>query len=527
MLAVAGRHRPSDHPLLRTVLPGDRFTTGDADAPGRRAGDPDGRLLARLAEVVSGVRPSFEARFPEHPGAGTWYHLRVTRGADGTTLVVTHPTDPPPADTVTGLIGREQLEAELAHLLEHRDGPAVVALYHVDLDRFGQLNRAVGRAHADSVLAAAGQRLLAAARGRVTVGRLGNDEFGVVATGLDPTGVHRLGLALLAALRLPFTVGGRRVRVSASIGVATCPPTDDPVRLAEEAETAARAARAAGGDTVRVHDDTARRAERVRLMLADLLDDALLGGGLRIHRQPVVDLTDGTVVGHEALLRWPTPDGWIPPAEAVRVAEESGLIDRLGTWVLREACQVTAAEPGGAWVSVNVSPLQLSPALIDVVREVLADTGLDPGRLVVEVTESALAPDPRRAAVTLAALSRLGCGVAIDDFGTGFSSLALLRQVPAADVLKIDRSFVAGVGRRREETAIVSAVMSLAGALERRVVAEGIESVAQLRALVATGCRLGQGFLLGPPAEQPATGAVPVVAGLRSPADRTPPTPPD
>ncbi len=381
-----------------------------------------------------------------------------------------------------------------------------VAVVQVDLTGFAGVNAALGQAAGDSVLRAAAQRLAAAAPAGGVTARLGGDEFAVlvplpVAPGEVPD-VDALGRdvgRLLAELGRPFPVLGRDVHVGASAGVAVGAGADAAELLARSAGALADA-KAAGPGQFRFHspDDTDRLRRRHALEVD--LRGALDRGEFVLHFQPKVSAGAREVTGAEALVRWRHPArGLVPPGEFIPVAEATGLIVPLGEWVLRAACAEAARWPRNLTIAVNLSARQFQqPDLPRVVAQALADAGLDPSRLELEVTESTVMGDAARALATLTELRGIGVSLALDDFGTGHSSLAYLKRFPF-QVLKVDRAFVRDLPAGGEDLAIVRATIALARALGLDVVAEGVEGEAQAECLERNGCDALQGFYFSRP----------------------------
>ena len=312
----------------------------------------------------------------------------------------------------------------------------------------------------------------------------------------------------LAAFADPFHVAGQRVYVSASLGIADSSTAiaDTPERLLRDVDAAVHQAKAGGPGRWVVFDDELHRRARDRVDIESGLRRALDADELEVRYQPQVDLVGEGVIGVEALLRWRHPTrGWLAPTEFIPIAEESGIIHDLGSWVLHRVCLDLPRLPGQ--VSVNLSARQLDhERLIPLIEQTLTTTGADPTRIWIEVTESVLMADAARHAELLGQLRELGLRIAIDDFGTGYSSLAYLKRFPV-DYLKIDRSFVDGVGSEADDTAIAEAIITLAHTLGMQVVAEGVELGSQRDALRALGCDFGQGFLWSPPVPVEAFGA--------------------
>ncbi|MGH8868058.1 MAG: putative bifunctional diguanylate cyclase/phosphodiesterase [Actinomycetes bacterium] len=402
---------------------------------------------------------------------------------------------------------RDRLEMALRKLSRE---PGLLAVLFSDLDRFKVINDTMGHDIGDRLLVAVASRLRGALRPGDTVARFGGDEFVVLAEGLpDEAAVAELAGRLHAALGSSFMVGGRELTVGASIGVALGrSPDQRPEDLIQDADAAMYLAKSGGSSRTAFFGEEMRTRLTRRFDLEAGLRRALESGGLALHYQPQVSLVDGHVAGVEALLRC-TDERWraLPIPEIIAVAEETGLIVPIGSWVIREACgQLVRWDTQGphrpvATVSVNLSPYQVVRSdLVDEVRDVLAETGVEPGRLCVEVTESALLVDLDAAVTTLDGLHRLGVRIALDDFGTGYSSLSYLKRLPI-DVLKIDRSFVATLGTDSSDAAIVDAVVVMAHRLGITTVGEGVETAEQLRALVNSGSDHGQGYLLSRPVE--------------------------
>jgi len=391
----------------------------------------------------------------------------------------------------------------------------VSGLLLLDLDHFTTINDLRGQAAGDEALVAVARRLTACAQPGDTVARLGDDEFAVLLDPSDdpsddPAEPERVARRIVEVLDAPLTglLGNRSdVFVRASIGLAVSGPTArTPQDLLANADLAMRAAKTDGGASYRIYEPAMRTAVMDRLELRADLNRALERGELVVHYQPVVDLANGTIEGVEALVRWQHPQrGTIPPARFIPLAEDSGVIGEIGAWVLREACRQlrawSAADPklGGLRLSVNLSPLQLAEAdLARTVARIIGETGIDPGKVILELTESALVEHTGASLATLNALKALGVRLAVDDFGTGFSALSYLRRFPF-DNLKIDRAFVHGVDTDNDAAALARAIIRMADALGLSCVAEGVETTAQAAWLRAAGCALAQGYLFAAP----------------------------
>ena len=409
-------------------------------------------------------------------------------------------------DPLTGLANRSLLEDALGAVLRTGPAPGSVAVLFLDLDRFKLVNDSLGHTAGDELLGEVARRLTRVVPEQATVARLGGDEFVVLLAeveGLAQTldvaeAVHRV-------LDAPLAVAGTEVTTTTSIGIAVLADHHDAVDgLLRDADAAMYLAKARGRHRTEVCDDALRDAAGRRLEMERHLRRSLDVGRFEVHYQPEVAIgSDGRdrVVGVEALARWDHPErGLLEAGDFIELAEETGLIVELGRWVLGEACRQAGRwlddRPGAELtVRVNLSPRQLAqPELVDGVVEALARSGLPPAALCLEITETALMDDPVHGARVLTELHDLGVRLAVDDFGTGYSSLAQLKRFPV-DVLKIDRSFVVGLGVEAEETAIVEAIISMARALGLEVVAEGVERPEQLDELRRLGCHRAQGWL--------------------------------
>ena len=413
-------------------------------------------------------------------------------------------------DELTGLPNRSLLLDRLGEALDRLGGPGgggMLAVLFVDLDRFKVFNDSLGHAAGDELLVQVARRLEQLVGPGETVARMGGDELVVLCEGLGDVGdAHDAAERLVAVLAQPFEVAGRQHFVTVSIGIATVDQADG-VRAEDvirDADAAMYRAKAGGGGRIQVFDQGMREAVLRRLMLEDELNVALRRGDLVVHYQPMVDL-DGRPFGCEALVRWPHAEhGSIPPSAFIPVAEESGLIAPLGDFVLHEACRALGGWvrrhrlPEGFTVCVNVSSRQLQePGFVGSVAEALAEHGVPADHLGIELTESVLMDEDPTVAEAVDALHRLGVTLAVDDFGTGYSSLVYLRRFPI-DVLKIDRLFVAGLEDNEADRSIVVSLVGLARALGMVAVAEGVETVGQLRHLRLLGCDRGQGHLWSP-----------------------------
>jgi diguanylate cyclase (GGDEF)-like protein/PAS domain S-box-containing protein len=410
-------------------------------------------------------------------------------------------------DSLTGLLSREGFDQGLAAMLAERPGPA--SILYLDVDRFKSVNDGSGHAAGDLVLRSIAARLHGLVPRDALLARFGGDEFVVALPGGLEAGAP-LGHAIVAELAEPTPVDGHLLALSASVGLAVA---IDPGRADDavlSADTAMYAAKRGGGNRMKVFSDQMRVAVQDRIAAEKLLREALNGDRretLPVWFQPIVSASTGEIMGAETLVRMRTPDGVIHgPVTFVPAAEETGLIVPLGEHVLIEALRhLVAWRDDLRYVSVNVSPRQLAePDFVPLLAGLLAASpGLDPNRLVLEITETALLVSSVDVQERLETIKGLGVRIALDDFGTGYSSLTWLQSVPA-DIVKLDRSFVAGLSADPRKTSIIRAVLWLAGSLGMSAVAEGVEEEADWHALREAGCPLLQGYLFGkpmPPAE--------------------------
>jgi len=407
-------------------------------------------------------------------------------------------------DDLTSLPNRKLFTDRLTADLANRSADRLLSVLLVDIDDFKAVNDSYGHEAGDDLLVAVGQRLRAAIREGDIAARFGGDEFLIALSEyVDPRVPIGVAQRILATLSEPFDLVGHRVTVSASVGVAVAgvgdPTPDDLVR---DADVAMYAAKSRGKGRYELFEPSMESAATTQLRLRADLAAAIPAGDLRLHYQPVVDLRTGRTIGYEALVRWQRDDQLVVPNEFIPMAESSGLIGPLTDWVLDEACRATAGwgTPGDRpWVSVNMSSSQfLRQDIVAHLGRTLKATGLEPSRLVLEITESTLLEiDVARPAIER--LSEIGVRLAIDDFGVGYSALSYLAHLPI-DIVKIDRSFVTALHEAGPEEAIASAIIALARRLGLTTIGEGIETAAQLDQLAGLGCDLGQGFYLGRPA---------------------------
>jgi diguanylate cyclase (GGDEF)-like protein/PAS domain S-box-containing protein len=393
---------------------------------------------------------------------------------------------------------REQLEQALKRV---RRGERLAVLYF-DLDKFKGVNDTLGHQGGDELLKSIATRLRGCLRDTDIVSRLGGDEFAIVQTAVrDPNDVIDLVKRIHEAIREPWELSGHQVSADASIGIAMAPDDGtEPDQLLKNADMAMYGAKGDGRGTYRFFEADMDARMKSRRALEFDLRQAVMCGEFELHYQPLVNIRDSRIVGCEALLRWHHPKrGMISPAEFIPIAEETGIINQLGEWVLRTACAEAVRWPDDIMVTVNVSPVQFnSENLVQTVVSALAASGLPAQRLELEITESVLLCDDDATLLMLHQLKKLGVRIAMDDFGTGYSSLNYLRRFPF-DKIKIDRAFIKDVAEQDGSWAIVQAVVGIAKSRNIVTTAEGVETEAQLEYLRVLGCTEMQGYLFSPP----------------------------
>lgn len=400
-------------------------------------------------------------------------------------------------DTLTGLVNRSLFREQLQGIQENLDGTHNVALLCLDLDDFKSVNDSLGHPIGDRLLIQVSERLRQCLSDSDQVARLGGDEFAVLMLEQStPNQVNQLAKTLVERLGRPYRVDGYTVITGVSIGIAVAPRDgDDPDVLMKRADIALFQAKKDGRNTFRYFEPEMDAHIQTRRSLEMDLRKAIEQEALELHYQPQIGLRSQAVEGFEALLRWRHPErGYVSPEEFVAIAEEIGLIDRLGHWVLRRACEDALQWPQSVCIAVNLSPVQFrNDAFLDEVRDALATSGLNPERLELEITEGVLLEDTDRTLYLLETLRDIGVQIAMDDFGTGYSSLGYLRKF-RFDKLKIDRSFVSGMTTSADSLAVVHAICGLCSSLGIETIAEGVESSRQARKLRQMGCRQGQGY---------------------------------
>jgi len=479
-------------------------------------GDPSTRVEQRLVHVDG--RPVWVAvtmsLVRDHMGGPRYLVAQVEdvteRRASGDRLAHQAIHDP-----LTGLPNRVRFVEQLHDALRHQSGGGRPAVLFVDLDHFQVVNDSLGHAAGDRLLVAVADRLRAATRPTDTLARFTGDEFTILCEGVpDEATAVELANRVSNAVAKPVTLVEGEVYVTASVGIALATgELETPEALLRNADVAMHHAKELGRARADVYDAHAHDRAIQHLRTGNELHRALERHELLMHYQPILSLETGRVSGFEALIRWQHPErGLVGPDEFVSRAEETGLVVPIGVFALEASCQQAVRwHQRGApvTISVNLSPRQLAePTLVDSVAAVLGHTGIDPRLVWLEITESTLMHDAESAVRTLSALRALGVHLSVDDFGTGYSSMTYLKRFPV-ESLKVDRSFIDGLGRDAEDSAICTAVVSLAHALGLRAVAEGVETPEQLAELRTLGCELAQGYLFGRPAPPDTWGARP------------------
>jgi diguanylate cyclase (GGDEF)-like protein/PAS domain S-box-containing protein len=514
---------------------GDVTSATDPAALLRRARDQGApgveEILRGLQSVLAGNEGLVRVEFAMPGQPESWFAARIARRVDprgGAIILLVDISEQKRLvrdlehlalhDGLTDLPNRGLLFDRLDRALARRSAIAgTVGVFFIDLDRFKTFNDSHGHTRGDELLVAVADRLRAVAEPTDTVARLGGDEFVIVREGVgDPDDARHFADEILHSFATPFVLGDNHsVTMTASIGIALARAYSDADSLLRDSDLAMYRAKERGRARAEFFDHAAGVAVVERYATEDELRVAIPNAELRIRYQPIVELESQRLLGVEALVRWNHPTrGLLAPADFLGIAYETGLVVPIGNWVLREACHFARALTDGMGgptasgsgadrpsptVAVNICPQQLAqPGFVEMVREVLAEAGLDPYQLVLELTESVLFETDPSTAATLDELGDLGIRVAIDDFGTGYASLQYLKRFPIAG-LKIDRCFVDGVADDPNDAAIVAAIIGIARNMGVYVVAEGIESHDQQARLQELGCRHGQGFLYGEP----------------------------
>ncbi|HEY3363835.1 MAG TPA: EAL domain-containing protein [Symbiobacteriaceae bacterium] len=407
-------------------------------------------------------------------------------------------------DTLTGLPNRSLFMTRLEQAMSRtvRDQPSLGILF-LDLDDFKVVNDSLGHRAGDTLLIEAAHRLQSCVAPQDTVARLGGDEFVVLVNTQDTDDAIRVAERILSKLGQPFQIDNRSMVVTPSIGVVMSNQGSDGKELLRHADIAMYQAKLRGKARYEAFTPVMYSHAVQRLDLETSLRRAIERQEFKVYYQPIIDLSTGAISGAEALVRWEDPQrGLISPAQFIPLAEETGLILPIGKWVLREACrqvQEWRRTYPDITISVNLSVKQFNDLLLpDDIKAVLTETGLCPRSLHLEITETVLMHDSETTQDTLRAIKDLGISLSMDDFGTGYSSLSYLKRFPI-DILKVDRSFVIGLGQSREDDALVHTVINLAKALHLTVTAEGVETGLQLALLREMGCECGQGYLFAKP----------------------------
>jgi diguanylate cyclase (GGDEF)-like protein len=407
-------------------------------------------------------------------------------------------------DVLTGLANRAEFNARLEEACKRlkRNGGAVTVMM-LDLDEFKEVNDTLGHPAGDQLLVEVGRRLQSTIRETDVLARLGGDEFAIIQEGESDQheGATALALRIISAVTQPFDLNGNQASVGACIGIVLAPEHEiDPEGLLKRADLALYDAKASGRNDFRVFRPEMLEAANTQKLAESELRSAIARDEFELHYQPVVDAKTRLLCGVEALVRWKHPiEGLVAPDRFIPLAESAGLIAPLGEWILRQACTDATSWPANVKVAVNISAVQFKKGnLFDVVLRTLLETGLAPGRLELEVTETALLENQEAHLTTIRQLKNLGVSVALDDFGTGYSSVSYLTNFPF-DKIKIDKSFTQGVLSRRDCKAVVASTLALAQGLGTVTTAEGVETEEQFEYMRGAGVDLVQGYLFGRP----------------------------
>lgn len=440
---------------------------------------------------ISG-KPRFDGRgrFAGYRGSATDISTRLENERDAERLAK--------YDALTGLANRRRIHGQLKNTLgAFRSAKRSCAVMMLDLDRFKQVNDTLGHPAGDELLKQAANRLRRVLGDKFDIGRLGGDEFEVILPDVDDRGeLSELAQRVIQMISQPFSINGARAIVGTSVGIAVAPYDGvDADELVNSAELALYAAKAGGRSQYRFYSSELKDAARLRRQVEEELRDAIAGNQLRMEYQPIIDASTRKVACLEALVRWPHPDrGLISPSVFIPVAEDCGLIEPLGKWVLAQSCREAAKWPPELRVAINVSAIQFSrPDFPETVKRIITQTGIAPQRVELEITESVFMGELDEIQRIFKNLKKMGVRLALDDFGTGYSSLSYLRNAPF-DKIKIDQSFVRGAPEKgNNNSAIISSIVSLAAALGMETVAEGVETHDELALVERRGASHIQG----------------------------------
>lgn len=489
----------SQRQIIEILVALGRYTPGatvDALSEGTRTSLIEGQATSILRELADGRTVSATHRAMSGGGWVATFEdvTERRRNEDRITYMARH-------DALTDLPNRLALH-EIGNAMLGQPMPGrSLAVLCLDLDRFKPVNDGFGHATGDRLLRCVAQRVQRLVREGATVARIGGDEFVVLHRVKALADAEALARRLIAAVSAPYEFDGLRVEIGMSAGIVLSSRDDgDVTQLLQNADLALYQAKSDGRGTYRVFEPQMDESARARLNLERELREALTNGRFEVHYQPLVKLSSNDVMGLEALVRWRHAErGLVSPAVFIPIAEETGLIVPLGEWVLRKACQDAARWPRHVRVAVNVSAHQLRQRnFVTMVLSALSESGLDPRRLELEITESVLLDDSDANLETLHALRSYGIRIAMDDFGTGYSSISYLRRFPF-DKIKIDRSFVREIGEKPEAVAIIRAIIGLGQSLNMTTLVEGIETDLQRSAVLTEGAHEMQGFLFSPP----------------------------
>jgi diguanylate cyclase (GGDEF)-like protein len=491
-------HKVIAHRIANGILKGETSDSAAKRLISTLNALPPDAVASRVDELADG-RLVCVTRQPMLGGGWVATHLDVTEQRQSEARII-HMAQ---HDALTDLPNRVRLRLRMEHALAViREGGSGLAVLMLDLDRFKEVNDTLGHPTGDKLLQSVAARLLECIRDTALIARLGGDEFAVIDYVTNPV-VEATALAekISHALCEPFDLGDHRVTIGTSIGIAIAPRDGtNPDEILKSADLALYSAKSGGRGAFRFFEPELDQLMRTRRDLERDMRDALVNGGFELHYQPIIDVARGEPSGFEALLRWHHPQrGLVMPAEFIPLAEETGLIVPLGEWVLRAACAEAAKWPADLRIAVNLSPAQFrSRELVSIIMGALANSGIAPRRLELEVTETVTMHDTEAVFATLDQLHRLGVRIALDDFGTGYSSLSLLQKFPF-DKIKIDRSFVNALSGTEEEARLIArAVVRFAVSLGKTTTAEGVETKEQLEILRGEACTEMQGYYFSP-----------------------------